>query len=141
MSTEDFIADLVYRVDVVMADVPKHPQASLYPSEIVTLALLFALKGVGNRAFYRWIKRDYLPLFPGLPERTRLFRLHPAGTRTHQDWADRFLAEPTILGVADSYGIEVLHPMREGRNADQFGKKGKSNHRWIIGGKLGYVVK
>jgi hypothetical protein len=136
MSTEDFIIDLFCRVDVVMADVPKHPQASLYPSEIVTLALLFALKGVGNRAFYRWITRDYLPLFPGLPERTRLFRLFA----THQAWADRLLADPTVLGVADSYGIELLHPMREGRSPQQIGKKGKSNHRWIVGGKLGYIV-
>lgn len=136
MSTEDFIIDLFYRIDVVMADVPRHSQARLYPSEIVTLALLFALKGSGNRAFYRWIQRDYLPLFPGLPERTRLFRLFA----THQDWADRFLADPPVLGVADSYGIELLHPMREGRSERQLGKKGQSNHRWIIGAKLGYVV-
>jgi hypothetical protein len=33
--------------------VPKHPQASLWPSEVVTLGLLHALKGVGNRPFYR----------------------------------------------------------------------------------------
>ena len=42
---------------------------------LVTLGLLHALKGVGNRAFYRWLTRDYRPLFPRLPERTRLFRL------------------------------------------------------------------
>ncbi len=136
MSTEDFITELFSRIDVVMADVPKHPQANLYPSEIVTLALLFALKGVQERPFYRWLRRDYLPLFPKLPERTRLFRLFAA----HQAWADRFLADPTILGVADSYGIELLHPMREGRSAQQIGKKGKSNHRWIVGGKLAYIV-
>jgi len=23
-----------------------------------------ALKGVGNRAFYRWLEKDYRPLFP-----------------------------------------------------------------------------
>jgi hypothetical protein len=39
------------------------------------LGLLHALKGVGNRPFYRWLTRDYRPLFPQLPERTRLFRL------------------------------------------------------------------
>jgi hypothetical protein len=36
----------------------------------------------------------------------------------------------------DSYGIELLHPMREGRSAQQIGRKGKSNHRWSVGGKL-----
>ena len=65
-----------------MLDVGKHSQAALYPSEVVTLALLFALKGVGNRAFYRWLKRDCRHLFPHLPERTRLFRLF----NSHRVW-------------------------------------------------------
>jgi hypothetical protein len=136
MSTEDFIIALFCRVDEVLGDVPKHPQAHLYPSETVTLALLFALKGVGPRAFYRWLSRDYRQLFPKLPERTRLFRAFA----THRAWADYFLAGPTTLGVADSYGSELLHPMREGRSAQQIGRKGKSNHRWIVGGKLAYIV-
>ena len=96
------------------------------------MALLFALKGVGNRAFYRWLKRDYLPLFPGLPHRTRLFRLF----NTHHKWIERFMAESTLLSVIDTYGIELIHPRREGRSAQQIGRKGKSNGRWIVGGKL-----
>jgi hypothetical protein len=132
MSTEDFITELFCRVDDVMRDVPKHSQASLHPSEVVTLALLFAIKGVGNRAFYRWIRRDCLPLFPTLPERTRLFRLFA----THQDWSDRFMADPTVLGVVDTYGIELLHPWRYERSPQQVGRKGFSNHKWIVGGKL-----
>jgi len=136
MSTIDFITELFCRVDDAMKDVAKHSQASLYPSEIVTLGILFALKGVGERAFYRWLKRDWGALFPHLPDRTRLFRQF----KVHQAWTDRFLAEPTLLGVADTYGIELLHPMREGRSPQQIGKKGKSNRRWIIGGKLGFVL-
>jgi len=53
VTTEEFITELLYRVDEIMLDVGKHPQANLYPGEVVTLALLFALKGVGPRAFYR----------------------------------------------------------------------------------------
>jgi hypothetical protein len=136
MTTEDFITELFCRIDDQMKDIAKHPQANLYPSEVVTLAVLFALKGVGDRAFYRWIARDYRPLFPKLPERTRLFRLF----KVHQNWAERFLAEPTVLGVADSYGIELLHPYRQGRSERQIGKKGFSNHRWIVGGKLCFVL-
>ncbi len=132
MTTEDFISALFYRIDESMKAVAKHPQASLWPSEIVTLGLLFALKGVGNRAFYRWVSRDWRGLFPAVPERTRLFRLFA----THRLWTDAFLATPSVLGVVDSYGIELLHPMREGRSAQQIGRKGKSNHRWIVGGKL-----
>jgi hypothetical protein len=75
-------------------------------------------------------------LFPKVPHRTRVFRLFA----THRAWADYFLAQPTVLGVADSYGIALLHPMREGRSAQQIGRKGKSNHRWIVGGKLADVV-
>jgi hypothetical protein len=136
MSTDDFIIALFCRIDALMGSEPKHPQAKLYPSELVTLALVFALKGGSTRAFYRWITRDYRHLFPHLPERTRLFRLFAA----HRAWADYFLAEPTVLGVADSYGIELVHPMREGRSAQQIGRKGKSNQRWIVGVKLAYIV-
>jgi hypothetical protein len=132
MTTEDFISELFYRVDETMSAVPKHAPASLWPSEVVTLGVLFALKGVGTRAFYRWVSRDWRRLFPALPERTRLFRLFA----THRAWTDEFLAAPSVLGVVDSYGIELLHPMREGRSAQQIGRKGKSNHRWIVGGKL-----
>ena len=136
MSTEHFIIDLFCRVDDLMATVQKHPQARLYPSEVVTLALRFALKGVGNRAFYRWLSRDFRPLFPKLPERTRLFRLF----NSHRKWTRRFMAAPSLIGLIDSYGIELIHPRREGRSPRQIGKKGKSNSRWIVGGKLCVLV-
>lgn len=136
MSTDDFIIALFCRVDEMLGDQPKHPQASLHPSEIVTLAVLFALKGVGPRAFYRWLNNNYRGWFPGLPERTRLFRLFA----THHALAEYFLAEPTVLGVADSYGIELRHPWREDRADQQIGAKTLSNHRWIVGAKLVYLV-
>src|SRR5215510_5955974 len=47
-----------------------------------------------------------------------------------------FLAAPTVLGVIDTYGIELIHPIREGCSPQQIGRKGLSNHRWIVGGKL-----
>jgi hypothetical protein len=136
MPTEECIIAVYCRVDEGMGEEPKRPQAKLYPSEVVTLALLYALKGTGERAFYRWLTRDYAALFPGLPERTRLFRRFA----THRAWADRFLAAPTMLGIADSYGVELRHPRRHGRPAVQLGKKGLSNHRWIAGGKLCVLV-
>src|SRR6476661_5718970 len=75
MITSEFITALFYEVDEQLRAIPKHPEAHLWPSEVVTLGLLHALKGGGNRAFYRWLTRDYRPLFPRLPERTRLFRV------------------------------------------------------------------
>jgi len=129
--TVEFITALFSEVDEQLRTIPKHPEAHLWPSEVVTLGLLHARKGGGNRAFYRWLTRDYRALFPQLPERTRLLRLF----RTHHDWTQVFLAAPTVLGVIDPYGIELLHPMREGRSPQQMGRKGLSNHRWMVGGK------
>ena len=132
MSDEDFIIELFWRIDDSLGPVPKHSQASLYPSEVITLALLFALKGGGSRAFYRWLQKNWRKLFPHLPERTRLFRLFVS----HQHLTDCFMAEPSLLGVIDSYGIELIQPIRQGRSQQQIGKKGLSNKRWIVGGKL-----
>jgi hypothetical protein len=41
-----------------------------------------------------------------------------------------------VLGVIDTYGIELLHPMREGQSPQQISRQGLSKHRWIVGGKL-----
>ena len=136
MTTEDFITELFCKVDDAMKEVPKHSQSRLYPSELVTIGLLFAWKGVGERAFYRWLRRDYDKLFPHVPERTRLFR----ALTTHRDWAERFLVTPGLMCIADTYGIELLHPRREGRSDKQLGNKGLSNLRWIVGAKLGFVL-
>ncbi|MEJ7861350.1 MAG: hypothetical protein WKF90_06890 [Pyrinomonadaceae bacterium] len=46
-----------------------------------------------------------------MPERTRLFRR----LTTHRKLTTRFLTEPTIFGVIDSYGIELCDPIREVR--------------------------
>jgi hypothetical protein len=74
MTTIDFITELFCQVDDQMTKVPKHPQALLWPSEAVTVGLLYAIKGVSTRAFYRWLSNNYQPLFPKLPHRTRHFR-------------------------------------------------------------------
>ena len=62
MRTVEFITALFYEVDEQLRAIPKHPEAHLWPSEVVTLGLLHALKGVGNRPFYRWLTRDYRAL-------------------------------------------------------------------------------
>jgi len=116
MTIIDFVMALFDEIDEQMRAIPQHLEAHLWPSEVVTLGLLHALKGVCNRACYRWLTRDYSALFPRLPERTRLLRLFV----THQDWTQVFLAAPTVLGVIDTYGIALrFHPMREGRSPQQ----------------------
>jgi len=136
MTTEEFIIRLFCCVDDAMGNVSKHRQAKLYPSEVVTIGLLFALKGGSFRSFYRWLRQDFAALFAGLPERTRLQR----SLREHQSWCQRFLASPTLFTVIDSYGVELLHPAREARSQQPLGKKGKSNRRWMVGVKLCWLV-
>jgi hypothetical protein len=43
MTTLDFITALFYEVDEQLYAIPKHPEARLWPSEVVTLGLLHAL--------------------------------------------------------------------------------------------------
>jgi hypothetical protein len=136
VATEDFVISLFCLVDDRLGCRRKHPQAHLWPSELVTIGLLFALKGSSFRSFYRWLARDYAALFGGLPERTRLLR----ALRTHQDQTARFLADPTFFTVIDTYGIELIHPWRYGRSRRQVGRKGYSNHRWIVGLKLCWLL-
>src|SRR5258708_20532989 len=98
MTTEDIIIQIFCLVDDRMKEVSKHTQAKLYPSELVTIGLLFALKGGHFRAFYRWLKRDYDALFAGLPDRTRLQRL----LVTHQG------AERAVPGRSQLFAFSLL---------------------------------
>ena len=95
-TTVDLITALFYEVDEQLRPLPTPPEAHLWSSKVLTLGLLHALQGVGNRPFSRWLTRDYRPLLPRLPERTRLWRLF----KTHQDWPPVVLAAPTVRGVS-----------------------------------------
>ena len=132
MTQEEFIAQLFCRVDDAMTEVPKDPRAKLWPSELVTIGILLALRGQSQRRFYLWLWGNFRPLFPHLPERTRLFRL----LIRYRAGAERFLAQPSLINFSDSLGVELVHPRREGRTKKQVGKKGKSNGRWIVGVKF-----
>ena len=50
MTTWDVIIALFYHVDEQLHNMPTHPEAHLWPSEVVTLGLLHALTGVGNES-------------------------------------------------------------------------------------------
>jgi hypothetical protein len=136
MRTEEIIIRLFCMVDDKLAHVNKRSNANLYPSEIVTIGILFTLKGVHYRAFYRWLKGDWLHLFPQLPECSRLLRL----LAEYEPLTDHFLVAPQAESVIDSYGIELIHPLRQGRSPAQIGQKGISNHRWIVGVKLCWLI-
>lgn len=90
----------------------------------VTIGIRYGVKGVGQRAFYPWVKDNYSHLFP------QIAGTHPpVPPPAYSTILDgRFLAEPTLMGIADSYGTELCHPIRDGRRARHIGRKGISNH-------------
>ena len=138
MTQEYFIIELFCRVDDMLPKTQEHNQAKLSISELVTFGLLFALKGTSQHQFYRWLRQNWLDLFPNLPDRTRLFRR----LKAHRRLTEKFLAEPTLFGVIDSYGIELCHPIREVHqpNRKRIGKKGFTSWKWIVGGKFCLLV-
>ena len=138
VTQEHFIIELFCRVDDMLPKMREHNQAKLSRSELVTLGLLLALNGASQRSFYRWIRQNWKQLFPALPERTRLFRR----LKSHRKLTNQFLAEPTVFGVIDSYGIELCHPIRENHqpHRHRISRKGFAGWRWIVGAKLCLVA-
>jgi hypothetical protein len=136
MATDEIIIRLFCIVDDRLSKVKKHPEALLYPSEIVTLGLLFSLRGGKWRAFYRWLVANYRSLFPNIPEQSRLFRLIYEYGELVEEWR----AEVSTFSILDTFGIELIHPRREGRSPKQVGRKGISNGRWIVGIKVAWLV-
>ena len=100
-----------------MKDVPKHTQASLWPGELVTIGMLRAIKGVGNRAFYRWLTRDFHPLFPNLPHRTRRVNSWVA----LEDCSSRPPADPDVRISR----IRLLRPELRGVGRARSGRRGE----------------
>ena len=111
MNITDFSAELYCRVNNAIADAPQHSQAILSSSEGVSIGILYAVKGVSQRAFYTWRHDNYGHLFPKLPKLTRRFRrLH-----NQQHWTGYFRAKRTLFGIANSYGVNLRHPIRDRR--------------------------
>jgi hypothetical protein len=50
VSTIEFITALFYEVDEQLGAIPKHPEAHLWPSEVVTLGLLHQGHSVFGRS-------------------------------------------------------------------------------------------
>jgi len=129
---EDIIILLYCAISDVIGEADyKHPQGHLWLSEIVLIGALAALKGGSFRRFYTWLWRRQLC---DLPDRTRLSRL----LKTHRAVCDQFLGARSFFNVMDTFGIEIIRPIREGRSYESapLGWKGNSGHRWIVGRKI-----
>lgn len=134
---EDIILHLFCEIADVLQDKDrKHIQGKLYLSEVVLCGVLFVLRGTSFRRFHVWLMKQHL--FLSLPERSRLLRLV-----NHYDYlCEEFLGSKTFFGILDSFGIESIHPIREGRSkqSQRVSRKGKSNHRWIVGRKVAVTM-
>ncbi len=135
--TDDIILYLYCAIaDVLGEKDTKHVQAKLYVSEIILCGVLFVLRGISFRRFWKWLWEQ--TLFAQLPERSRLQRL----VITKKDMCNEFAGDPTLFSILDSFGIEMIVPIRQ-YQSKQMGKlydKGKSNHRWIIGRKIAVTI-
>jgi hypothetical protein len=135
LSVVNLVILIFCQVEEKLADQDKkHSQAKIWLSELITIGLLFSLKGYSFNRFYSWLHAS--DLFPTLPSRTRLVRL----MITHQELFLQFFQPETVLNIADSFGIELCHPIREKRKGSTIGKKGLSNHRWIVGRKVNIAI-
>ena len=132
MCIEDIVLEIFCLVDDWTGELPKHTQAKLYPSELITIAILKAIKGQSTRRFYNWLKNT--GWFPTLPDYTRLFRLLRQATPL-LDVLSRDDSDAQNWLVIDSTGCEVVHPRREGRALHWIAKT-KHNGRWIVGMKV-----
>ena len=47
---------------------------------------------------------------------------------------------PTFFTVIDSYPIELIFPIRQGRSSQQVGKKGRDKGRWSVGIKFCWLL-
>lgn len=70
MTTVIFITEFQFLADEKLKEVKKYSRSKLYPDEVVTLALLFALKRTTYTNFCRYLKGGFLSLFLNLPERS-----------------------------------------------------------------------
>src|SRR5882672_5008758 len=50
------------------------------------------------------------------------------------------MAQPSVLNVVDSFPIELIFPIREGRSQQQLGGKNKDKGRWSVGIKLCWIL-
>ena len=60
----NIITELFCKIDDAIPDAPRHSQAILSGGEVVTISILYAVKGVSQRAFYPWLRDNYGYLFP-----------------------------------------------------------------------------
>ena len=134
MTTEDSIIHIFCCVDEQMREVKKVPQAKLYPSEVATIGNCLRLKVVTFERFTAGSNAIFSHCLGVCPiELCCCVNCVPSSMRPTGCW-------PSLLNVIDSFPIELLFPIREGRSKRQLGTKNRDKGRWSIGIKLCWVL-
>ena len=125
-----FVTKLFCRVDDPMKDIPNHlPGITVAERAGHYIGLLYAIKGIGKRPFYLWLRANYQDMFPLLPgllyaikRKEALLPVAPRHSfrrlQNRQAWTDRFLVSQTAIGLLDTYGFELRHPIGKGGAQD-----------------------
>src|SRR5687767_11367038 len=53
---------------------------------------------------------------------------------------DLLMEQTSLLNVVDSFPIELLFPIHEGRSKQQYGGKNKDKGRWSVGIKVCWIL-
>lgn len=136
MDTKTIIKEIFCKVSNELRGVDfKQDRAKLRLSEIIAIGVLKSLSMYSFRRFYEWLKQ--FNLFE-LNERSRLQRL----INKYWKYAVMFLKKESLFNIADSYSVELIHPIRFGRKEQlkAMVRKGKTNGRWMVGRKIGIVI-
>lgn len=137
LDSHGFIILLFCLIDECTEELTQHGNASLHPSEIVTLALLKRMSGKAYRRFLVWLRGT--GLFPRLPDYSRLCRLFHQYKEVIDVFSRQLGSLSSAGAVLDSIHCEVIHPIREKRKTKWVGKN-KSKGRWVVGMKVVAVV-
>jgi hypothetical protein len=124
VDTETFLITLYVQVDdFVKFHLPKEvhpgPQASISPSEVVTLAILGQWARFPSESdFYRYANKNLRSAFPNLPDQSqfnRLVRQHLSATIAFAlHLSDILEAEPSPYETIDGMAVEVRDRRRRG---------------------------
>ena len=114
---EIFIYVFIYiddRIREISLDPHPGPPGELSLSEVLTLMVAHPIlkPGVALKRFHRWVKANWLPLFPNLVEYSRLSRLF-VNALAYLGVLLQKLSNPNSFGlVADGTALPVMHAAR-----------------------------
>ena len=122
MNIADFITELYCKIDDALPDVPRHPQAILSISELVTIGVLHAMKNVKTAPLLPLAQRQLWPSLPQTapphPGCSAVWQPKPAGSAA--SWPN-----PPSWAWPTATESSCAIPLREGRRGASNREEGR----------------